>query len=663
MIFSERDIEIIRKRVENHPEYITKIENSTSNVRRKLYIQKTGLATWYHYFTCPECGTRLSFNYNDNERFVCPECGGVQTGEPYLGAWWETVLTMTTSAAYKLAIGYVATGREDFLSVAKTIILGYAENYKNYEVNGGIPYNHPGRFAAQVLTDCEPICNLAPAYSLIKFSFTDEERTIIENELFRPAAEHQRKYLTPQLHNHEVAICTSIAAIGLAIEDGELVRFATDTKYGLKYQIDHAYLEDNLWFECSVSYHLYALRWFMTFEKMAKNTEHSLFGDPHYRDKLYKALILPLKLRVNDSNTARLNDGHGSLSGYSDIYEFAYSVFGTDEILALLYLSDREGKRGHLDALIYGVDNLPARHEIPLENYLSERGSGLAILHGTEGRTLLFKATPYGGEHDHYDRLALSFDAFGAGACMDFGTASGYGSPLHYGYFKNTLAHNTVVIDGENMAPCDTRIREYRMSAPDDIYLDAETLPPEEYEMLDSFTIKQWSDESYRGVTMRRIISWHDKYFIDVFSVRSDNDLKKEWIWHINAEAELPKEAEYIGKVSDKGAGVYLGEAYSYRCDRPTKLTYRADGWCMDVHTLAEGKELILAKGPNNPATSSVSYLLERTTEKCPIFINVIEAYKSDSVITSVEMKNTDGNVEVTVTEKSGKIRELKFNI
>ena len=44
---------------------------------------------------------------------------------------------------------------------------------------------------------------------------------MIENEMFRPAAEHQKKYLTPQLYNHEVAICTSIAAIGIAINDDD----------------------------------------------------------------------------------------------------------------------------------------------------------------------------------------------------------------------------------------------------------------------------------------------------------------------------------------------------------------------------------------------------------------------------------------------------------
>lgn len=662
-IFSKSDIERIKDRVRNNPGYIDEIERKTRDVRRKLYIQKSGLATWYHYFTCPECGTRLIFNYDDPEHFLCPECGKVQTGEPYVGAWWETVLGMTSSAAYELAIGYVATGREDFLSIAKEIIMGYAENYKNYDVHGGIPYNHPGRFASQVLSDCDPICHLTRAYSILSDCFTENEKKIIENEMFRPAAEHQMKNLTPQLHNHEVAICTSIAAIGIAIDDEDLVRFATDTKYGLKYQIDNSYLEDNLWFECSSSYHLYALFWFMMFEKMAKNTKFSLFADHHYREKLYKALIYPLKLRVDKNSVFRLNDGHGSLAGNQDVYEYAYAYFGTDELLTLLNACYQSGKRKSFDALIYGVDMLPDAIDMPIDNYFSQSGSGLAIMHGSDERTLLFKAMPYGGEHDHYDRLALSFGAFGNNASMDFGTASGYGSPLHYGYFKNTATHNTVVVDGKNMAPCDTRVREYRVNATDDIYLDAETLPPEEYRMLDSFTIKQWSNEAYKGVRMRRIVSWHDKYFIDIFSLKSDNKLKKEWTWHVDATAKIPDGSKYIDKVSSDGAQAYLTNAHLLKGNRVFKCEHKKDSFCMDIYTLAENKELIFAEGPNNPASTNVSYLLERTYEPSPVFVNVIEAHRKDPVIGHVDISVKGDRVLVLVTEVSGRKRRLEVNI
>lgn len=662
-IFTDNEILRIKKRVKEKPEYIEKIERRTKEVREKTYIQKTGLATWYHYFVCDDCGTRLVFDYRNSDYFICPECGKIHSGEPYLGAWWETVLTMTSSSAYELAIAYIATDREDLLSVAKKIILGYAENYKNYEVHGGIPYNNPGRFASQVLSDCDPICHLARAYSLISECFSDSEKALIEDEMFRPAAEHQKKYLTPQLHNHEVAICTSIGAIGIAINDEDLIRFATDTKYGLKYQIDHSYLADGMWFECSASYHLYALKWFMLFEKMAKDTSYSLFKDSHYREKLYNALILPLKLRVDTKSTVRLNDGHGSLVGNQDVYEYAYSYFGTEELLTLLKSSYKDENRETLEALLYGVDSLPDSPSVPLENYISTSGSGVAVIHGTDDRVLVFKATPYGGEHDHYDRLGVSFGAFGHDISMDFGTASGYGSPLHYGYFKNTATHNTVVIDGKNMAPSNTQIREYRSDTPEEIYLDAETLPPEEYEMLDSFTIKQWCDEAYRGVRMRRVISWHDKYFIDVFCVKSNNTLKKEWTWHVDAKIDIPPDASYIGRISEDAPQSYFKNAYILKEQGTVKNSYVGDGFFMDIYTAADGKELIFAEGPNNPASTDVSYLLERSCEASPVFINVIEAHQGEPVIQSVDITVGETDVLVSIVEKMGNKRRLTLKI
>ncbi len=665
-IYSSEDIARIRKRLSENPDFVKNIEDETANVRRKLIIQKSGLATWGHYFSCPKCGGRLTYDYDCNEHFDCSNCGEVVSGEPYLGAWWEYILDVTVEAAFKLALIAVGAGKTEYLELVKKILLGYADNYCNYEVHGGIPYNNPGRFAAQVLSDTHPIYNLARAYALVKEEFSEAEREHIENDLFRAAAEHQIKYLTPQIHNHEVVICGSIAAVGFAIDDRSLVEYALNAKYGIKYQIDHSYLDDSLWFEGSLGYHYYSLRWFMIYEMMAKNTpEYSLFADEHYREKLYSAIMFPEKVNIGNRRCFKFNDGGGYFLDHSVVYEYAYAYFRREELLPFLkacYIKD--GRKNDIYAIIYGVDTLPENiPEIKKEFYLAKGGSNLAVLRGSNDGYFAFKAFPYGGEHDHYDRLSVSFSAFGKPVSEDFGTASGYGSPLHYGYFKNTASHNTVVIDGENMAPCDTVVNEYRIDAPDDVYLDAETLPPEDYKMLDSFTIKQWSDEAYRGVRMRRIISWHDKYFIDVFSVKSDNELRKEWTMHIDGKLVSPKEGRYINGISSKGAQSYIKNAYINKGEGIVKCEYTHDDYKVDIHALVDGLEMVYAEGPNNPADKNVSYLLERTYAKCPVYVNVVEMYKDSSVIANVEASVKDEKVFVTVTEVSGKVRKLEVRI
>ena len=665
-IFTKDDINRIRERMLNNPAYVERIDLETADVRKRLHIQKSGIGTWYHYFTCPVCGTRLSFDYDNNESFTCPNCYNVQTGEPYVGAWWETILCMTTEAAYKLALAYIGTAKEGYLDKAKEILLGYAENYKNYQVHGGIPYNKPGRFLSQVLSDCEPICNLSRAYALLKDKLSDNECKIIKFELLRPAAEHQRNNLTLQRHNHEVAICTSIAAAALAIEDEELLDFALNTKYGIKYQLEHSFLEDDFWFEGSIGYHQYALFWFFTYETLAKNTNYSLMKDKYYSKKLCRAALFFKNLYIGDNNTVRLNDGAGSLLNGPLVYEHLYAQTHSAEFLPFLKTSymGANKRESSLEALVYGVDTIPCNTpDLVKDNYLSECGSNIAMVRGSENRYLCFKAIPYGGEHDHYDRLSLSFDAFDANISTDFGTASGYGSPYHYNYFKNTATHNTVVIDGENMAPCDSIVNCYRVNSENDIYLDAMTLPPDNYTMPDTFTIKQWSDDAYRSVSMRRIVSWYDKYFVDVFLVKSENELRKDWTWHINAKQILPAFVKHMDSVSEKGPQSYFKNASTMTAEGIVKCEYFCNDFKLNIHALADGLDLIFAEGPGNPTNETVTYLLERTNKKCPIYVNVIEAYKDEPVIDSVDIKISDQKAFVTIIEKSGKLRHTTVDL
>ncbi len=61
-LFTKEDKARIASRMKKNPMFLEMIERKTANVRKKVYIQKTGLATRSHYFTCPPCGVRLTFD-------------------------------------------------------------------------------------------------------------------------------------------------------------------------------------------------------------------------------------------------------------------------------------------------------------------------------------------------------------------------------------------------------------------------------------------------------------------------------------------------------------------------------------------------------------------------------------------------------------------------
>ena len=110
-IFNESDIQRIKARAAAHPEFLAKILKTNEGVLRKLYIQKTGVSTWNHYYVCPKHSVKLIMNYDDPKHYVCPIDGEVFTGEPYEGGWWMDITYMTATACYELALAeMIASG-------------------------------------------------------------------------------------------------------------------------------------------------------------------------------------------------------------------------------------------------------------------------------------------------------------------------------------------------------------------------------------------------------------------------------------------------------------------------------------------------------------------------------------------------------------------------
>ncbi len=668
-IFNDRDLATLRDRAKRYPEIFDKIDRDTAELRECLTIPDKAYSTWGHYYNCPKHGVKFIFNPRDSKNFVCPIDNEVYHGEPYEGGWWTSNNYRNSAAAATLAIAYAATEKAEFLDTVKAILLGYAKNFPNYEEHGDIPYNKQGRLNSQVLCDSNQVFDFITAYALTKDTFTESERSTIENDFFIPETELIMKNFTPQLHNHEIAICRTVGSVGLVLGRRDFCEFAVNGKYGIKYQLDNSLLSDGFWFEGSTTYHFYVLDMLFAYERVAKHTEYSLMKFPHYKELIRKMLLFPFNITSDGDSLPPLNDTTGiyKLSQKADLYEHAYSLYGEEKFLIPIYKNlagkgDCAPRFDTLLGLMCGTETLP---QTPAgettENYLSEESSGLAILHGHDERYLVLKATPYGGEHDHYDRLSVSFDAFGKPICADFGTVQ-YGVPLHYSYYKNTATHNTVCINGKNMVPCEIAIDD--ISIIDGGYiLDAKTNSPEGYKMPDSFTIKAWDDEAYRGVSMRRRIIWQDKYFIDVFNVNSDNTYRKEWTWHTIGCIDIPEGAHEISAVAQDGAQSLLRDAKLYTAQGFTKISHDCgDGIKLDVHVFADGKELIFAKGHASPPSTDASFIIERTCEKSPIYINVIEAYREgEGVIESVDAKYCCGELTVAVTECGGATREFKL--
>lgn len=610
-LFSEQDIARFRARLKEDDSILEGLRKGCEPVVRfGVKVPRTGVATWDHYFACPEDSTRLVYDYALDRDFRCPKCGQVYNGEPYLGAWWRCTNGVSCGTAWQGALLWALNGEESYRALSEAILAAFADNYPNYEEHGGIPYNKPGRMNAQALCEASCFQRLAMAYDLVKDTIAPAERRRIEENLFVPGARLLMKNRTNQLHNHEVIVDAGVGMIGLAIGREDFIDFAVNSPYGLRYQLEHGLLDDDLWFEATFHYHFFALLSFMAYEKMALGTKWSLLGMPQYR-RMYR---MPLRALQPDYGLPRLGDGGAGsfFQAMAGHYEFAYRAYGDPAFAAILNAVYARYPRAGLEPFLFGKDGIEPASMPPLEDYHNDRGSGLTIMRGRDRRQyLLFRHGRFGGEHDHYDKLGLHYMVDEHEVMPDLGTVL-YGAPQHYGYFKNTFTHNTVCIDAQNQPPCDGYTARYEKR-------DGETLvegradwrgaPPQ----LDSFTIRQWDEAAYAGVRMERTILHRDEYFLEAFRVRGAAGRQVDWIIHPVgqcAEQEAEKRLVDLGRTEPVR---YMKNARGFNAEGLVASAWEGPAGRFTVWSACSSPSLgIYAEGLDNPPTSDLTYFIRR---------------------------------------------------
>lgn len=224
------------------------------------------------------------------------------------------------------------------------------------------------------------------------------------------------------------ASLTTMSQPAMADEEKTIINIWSKDRHDAEYvqkKVDeyNATNTDNI----EVNYQLYtdnyqqaidALTSFFAYEKFALHTPHSHIHHPNYK-AMMELLFYYLEPEFRVPMLNDTNYGHTSSIYY--LYEFAYREIGGEKLLYVLRELYKNEERNNLEAFIYGVDELPECNIEPTENHI-EKGSGNSILRGNNQRYLLLKHDCYGGEHDHYDRLDISYEAFGKRISPDLGT-------------------------------------------------------------------------------------------------------------------------------------------------------------------------------------------------------------------------------------------------
>ncbi|WP_202306043.1 heparinase II/III domain-containing protein [Dryocola clanedunensis] len=638
--------QITRARARVTPKIINAlIERNSDVLNHDILVPSTGCATWNHYFFCPEHSVRLQWERRSPNKHRCPIDGAVFTGEPYYGAWWRWLNGLNARACYEVAVLWLLTDDSGYLNKVIALLMQYAKYYPDYQVHGDIPYNGPGKANAQTLCEANCHADFARGFDIICSVLNDEQYNYIADRLLRCGAEFMMQHRCRQIHNHEVIINATIGMIGTILDDEKYLDFAVRGEYGLLYQLEHALLPGGMWFEGSLHYHLYALQGFIAFEKLAQKGAYSLMGHKYYR----QMLALPLKLLMPDMTMPKVNDcvnGQETIV-HTDIYEFAYGYYQDPQYAQVLNHIYMSMPRTSIDALFYGED-LPEGTLPPPAKTLHDPGSGFTLIRNHPGRAVCIKHGPYGGEHDHYDRLNLIvFNNYRA-VIPDLGT-TGYGAPLHYGYYKNTFAHNTLCVNGLNQPPAAPRVLfwEDKETVCTLVTEVAWVTPPA---LPNSKVRVEWDKNSYDGIIFRRYIKVTENLLIDILETHNPHYQCVDGVYHIASENKSVVQNSHDFKIcypyvtQAKEQPLMGKKRLVYHIDEPLSIT------CFSTNTCT----LIQAKGPNNPSTSLIDYLVLRSRER-----HVLQVFVTDFTGQgNIDIVREGHNVIVT-DMTSGKVHTL----
>ncbi len=373
-------------------------------------------------------------------------------------------------AIQKAGFLYQITGDEQYLSLAKDLLLRYAELYPTLGMHPEHKHQSPGKIFWQILNDAVWLVYVIQGYDAVLADLSEAERETIESQLLRPyvnflAVESATTF--DKVHNHGTWAAAAVGMTGLTLNDQHMLDIALngsgkDGQTGFLKQMDELFSPDGYYTE-GPYYQRYAMMPFLVFARALDNKrpEYQIFA---YRDQvLLKAVFATINLSYNNLffplNDAIKDKGLDTIELVYGV-DIAYALTGD---AGLLSIAEDQGQ------VLLSGDGLKVAAAIeagktkPFEftSQVLRDGSdglsgGVAILRENNS-AVVFKAASQGMGHGHFDRLGWLYYDNDAEIVSDYGAVrflnvvtkrGGVYLPENKTWGKQTVAHNTLVVDG-----------------------------------------------------------------------------------------------------------------------------------------------------------------------------------------------------------------------
>jgi hypothetical protein len=632
------ELAVIRRRLAEHDWYARCFANlrgpADELLRRGFEIPREKGFVFYE--TCPVDNTALRqdpFNPRDH---LCPACGRNYTDEPYHRAWITFFQSYLSQRAVEMGIAYGVTGDDAYAEAIRRILRDYARHYADYPLVDCVL--GPTHLFQSTYIESLWLASLAAAADFARDAIPAAEWRLLRDELFLPAARVILDYDEGD-NNRQAMNNVALGFVGLLCEEPSLVERAVRGEHGWLDHLAHSVLADGMWYEGD-NYHFATLPALINLAEGMTRHGLDLYAVETGGRRLKMMFDAPLlDLYPDLTFPARKDSRYDSPLGqrwYVGMYELAFRRYGDPayaRLLRTLYthpprekdcianaaglidvLPSRPANRERLDwrGFLNAVPDLGEATGVPVTTSVNMAGTGLGILRTDGGRTYAsVDYGHYGGGHGHPDRLQLNLYARGRPWLTDFGTGNYFFD--HLRWYRSTIGHNTVAVDGRTQQAVAGRLRRFGAAGEHGLIAAEVT-------------------GAYQGVRCRRTtVLLSSDLLLDLFIVEADREHCLDWSLHPCATLAV----DLAGDVGPLAPATIAGEHYEWLQDIHRAAAsgdwlaiFRQDDDVLAVHVLGQpATEVYLAAafGPPPAIPDLYPVLIARRRAARTTFAALIE--------------------------------------
>lgn len=562
---------------------------------------------------------------------------------------------------------WLLSGDERYRDRVLTLLSGYADIYPTLGSAASRDSNPPGRLFHQTLNEDMFLLYASSAWACVKGSASPQMRTHIESNLLCLMVQEALTVHSDTfdiVHNHGIWSVAAIAICGYITDHPEWVEIALhgqlrdDVSGGFYAQLDQLFSIDGYYIE-GLYYQRFALRPLLLLACTIDRFQPTL-NIWEYKDRLiHRACLALFDMAFPDGSLPALNDASKTMNLRDEGALLAVSLcrqhYGASAQLSALaqYQQQCWLCRGALE-LSDDVNHTspPRRSQLIRDGVTGERGAGGILRVQPVGEDESMALLWWGGHgniagmhsalnHGHFDGLHLSYFTQGIEILQDYGFArwvnvepkfGGRYVPENHSYAKQTVAHNTVVVDEGCQNGGDKERATERYGTTHFFRGDAP------HQAMSAILEDYWPGVlQQRTVLLLQLTQCEHPLLVDLFSLHSEHHHQYDYCLHTLGQiihSSLPLDAP----AARSPLGAAHGYQHLWRCASSQIAAFESLqlSWLQHNHfytltsMLPQSGELIIARtGASDPKFNlreEPAWLL-RTQAQSTIFANVLECH------------------------------------